>query len=154
MPLTEQEQMLLNVPMTVFGVSTLYSVALGWLERRYPIKPDHTWAEVAGGVMITLLPAALAARKTHGGVDWRTYEATVWRCFVASGVPIILWQLGESVSRQVDLLRYAASRDSRSSIDDADHSSPLADRSGERALGSAPGSQGSDPEAAAGADES
>lgn len=148
-----QDPMLLQVPMTVLGLSTFYSVALSWLERHYPIKPDHTWAEVAGGVMLTLIPVALTARR-HRQTDWRTYEATIWRCFIASGVPIILWQLGESVLRQVDLLQYAAARETRSAFDDADHSTPVASRGRERTYRGVAGSERFDHEAAEGSGES
>jgi hypothetical protein len=127
----QTEEMLVQVPLTVLGVSALYSVALGWLERKFPIKPDHTWAEVAGGVLITLVPVALKARK-NPNMDWRTYEDAIWRCFIASGTPIILWQLGESVYRHVELLKYAAGRETRSISSDANPTTTLAVRDGDR----------------------
>lgn len=127
-PMVEQrDQMLVRVPITVLGLSMAYSGVLGWLERRYPIKPDHTWAEVAGGVLITLVPVALEGRR-FSRLDWRVYEETVWRCFFASGVPIILWQLGEQVVRHLELMRYAAIRETRS--EHAHHPQTLASRGG------------------------
>lgn len=147
-----QEELLVNVPLTVLGLSTIYSSVLGWLERRYPIKPDHTWAEVAGGVLITLVPVAYSARR-YPDLNWRTYEAAVWRCFFASGVPIILWQLGEAVIRQVDLLNYAAQRDARSEIAHADDTPSLADRGGERAYRGAWSGERSDTDIAEGSGE-
>ncbi|MFV9504731.1 MAG: hypothetical protein AB4911_09220 [Oscillochloridaceae bacterium umkhey_bin13] len=104
------ENLTITVPMQVLGLSLAYSAALGYLERRFPIKPDHTWAEVAGGVLISLVPVALSARKTQH-LDWRTYEGAIWRSFIASGTPIILWQIGEAVTRQMELLRYTAGRE-------------------------------------------
>lgn len=125
------ETLLVHVPLGVLGASTIYSAILGWLERKYPIKPDHTLAEVVGGVLLTLVPVALAARnKTE--LHWRVYEGSIWRCFFAAGMPIVLWQLGEAVARQIELLRYATSSARRSDDLDADHTSPLASGSRER----------------------
>jgi hypothetical protein len=126
------DELLIRVPLQVAGLSTIYSIILGQLERRYPIKPDHTWAEVAGGVLISLVPVALAARR-RPGLSWQTYENAIWRSFFASGTPIILWQIGEAVVRHVELLRYTAERDGRSVSANADPTTTLADRSGDRA---------------------
>lgn len=125
-----EEELLIRVPLQVAGLSTIYSVILGQLERHYPIKPDHTWAEVAGGVLISLVPVALAARKRRQ-LNWRTYENAVWRSFFASGTPIILWQLGEAIVRHVELLRYTAEREARSVSANADSTTTLADRGGD-----------------------
>jgi hypothetical protein len=86
------------------------------LERRYPIRPDHIWAEVAGGVLIALVPVALHARKeprTPRWGNWRSYENAVWSSFIAAGTPIILWQIGEAVFRHRELMRYTASSTQR-----------------------------------------
>jgi hypothetical protein len=113
--------MSISTPLRVMGLSTGYAAALAWLERRLPfIKPDHIWAEVAGGVLVSLLPVALAARQSAAAsaatddldepLTWQTYESTVWRSFWAAGVPIVLWQLGEAVVRQHELLKYTYNR--------------------------------------------
>lgn len=125
----ESDGLNVRTPVIVMGLSTVYAAALGYLERRYPIKPDHTWAEVAGGVVISLLPVALTARNAPQ-MHWRRYESAVWRCFIASGTPIILWQLGEAIVRQIELLRYTAKRDLNTLESYADHTTPLAIRSG------------------------
>ncbi len=125
-----QKTMLVHIPLAVAGLATAYSLALGWLERRYPIRPDHIWAEVAGGVMISLVPITIGAR-TSRNVDWRVYENAVWRSFIASGTPIILWQLGEAITRHVELLRYVASTERRSDDPHADYTPSLANGSGE-----------------------
>ncbi|MCS6882955.1 MAG: hypothetical protein RMK84_18380 [Oscillochloridaceae bacterium] len=130
--------LMLGMPLVTLGLSTAYAAALSYLERRLPIKPDHTWAEVAGGVLITLVPVAIAARR-HPEMDWRQYEAAVWRSFIASGTPIILWQIGEAMLRQVELLRYAAAREQAPVETYADDSSTMANRSGERTGGGDPG---------------
>lgn len=123
-----------EAPLIVMGLATVYAAGLSALERRFPIKPDHIWAEVAGGVLISLVPVALSARK-YPQLDWRVYEGTIWRCFFASGIPIILWQIGESMLRQIELLRYTAAREPYPTDPYADDSTPLAARSGERTRG-------------------
>lgn len=124
------ENLTITVPLQVLGLSLAYSAALGYLERRFPIKPDHTWAEVAGGVLISLVPVALSARKAQQ-LDWRTYEGAVWRSFIASGTPIILWQIGEAVTRQMELLRYTAGRELPTLDAYANDTPEMAARSGE-----------------------
>lgn len=108
-------KLLVSVSLQVSGISMLYAGGLSWLERKFPlIKPDHIWAEVAGGVLITLIPVAMNARRISAqaatDLSWRDYEAAVWTAFGASGVPIILWQLGETLVRRAELLRYTAHR--------------------------------------------
>lgn len=130
--IVSEDRLAVSVPLKVLGISVAYAAALGYLERRYPIKPDHTWAEVAGGVLISLVPVALAARKAQQ-LDWRLYEGTVWRSFIASGTPIILWQIGEAMLRQMELLSYASARERKNPDTYAYDTSPLAVRGGERA---------------------
>ncbi len=136
-PANSETAMLVNVPARVLGLSIAYSATLGWLERKFPnIKPDHTWAEVAGGVLISLVPVALEARQlAQQGqhVQWQTYEGAVWRAFFASGTPIILWQLGEAVFRHVELMRYTTDGEGRSIEIHAHGTTTLASGSGERA---------------------
>jgi hypothetical protein len=128
------DRLALSVPLKVLGLSTAYAATLGYLERRFPIKPDHIWAEVAGGVLISLIPVALAARKASD-LDWRLYEGTIWRSFIASGTPIILWQIGEAMLRQMELLSYTSARELKNSEAYAHDTTPLAVRGGARARG-------------------
>ncbi|WP_124681868.1 hypothetical protein [Candidatus Viridilinea mediisalina] len=128
------EGMTFEVTLKVLGVSTIYAATLSYLERHYPIKPDHIWAEVAGGVLISLVPVALTARKTQQ-VDWRLYEGAIWRSFIAAGTPIILWQIGEAMLRQMELLRYTTARELKSAKAYVHDTTPLAERGGERARG-------------------
>lgn len=129
-----EDRLAMNVPLQVLGISTMYAATLGYLERRFPIKPDHIWAEVAGGVLISLVPVALAARKARE-VDWRLYEGTIWRSFIASGTPIILWQIGEAMFRQMELLSYTSARELKNADSYAYTTTPLAVRGGDRARG-------------------
>jgi hypothetical protein len=130
------DDLTVEVPLTVMGLATVYAATLSLLERRYPlIKPDHIWAEVAGGVLISLVPVALRARK-NPQLDWRNYEGAIWRSFIASGTPIILWQIGEAVLRHMELLHYTATREPSRIDPYADDSTPLAIRGGERTRGS------------------
>lgn len=129
-PTISAENLSVTVPLQVLGLSLAYSATLSYLERRFPIKPDHTWAEVAGGVLLSLVPVALSARKAQQ-IDWRTYENAVWRSFIASGTPIILWQIGEAVTRQMELLHYTAGRELTPLDAYADDTSEMAARSRE-----------------------
>ncbi|WP_298817273.1 hypothetical protein [Chloroflexus sp.] len=134
---TEADHLAVQLPLQVMGLSTVYAAALELLQRRYPtVLPDHLWAEVAGGVILSLAPVALAARRL-GGLDWHRYEDLVWRSFVAAGIPIILWQLGENVLRRRAAEEYLR-RPRRSAVDYADDSTPLANRIGEREGGADP----------------
>ncbi|NTU82602.1 MAG: hypothetical protein HGA45_25075 [Chloroflexales bacterium] len=121
-----------SVPLQVLGLASVYAATLSYLERHFPIKPDHTWAEVAGGVLISLVPVALSARKARH-LDWRLYEGTVWRSFIASGTPIILWQIGEAMFRQMELLSYTSARELKNPDIYAHDTTAMAIRSGERA---------------------
>jgi hypothetical protein len=115
----------MSVPLQVLGLATAYAATLNYLERHFPIKPDHTWAEVAGGVLISLVPVALSARKARQ-IDWRAYESTIWRSFIASGTPIILWQIGEAMLRQMELLNYTSARELKNVDVYADDTTALA----------------------------
>ena len=129
-PVRTDDTLSISIPIQVFGLSAAYAVTLNYLERRFPIKPDHTWAEVAGGVLLCLVPVALSARKSRQ-LDWRLYENMVWRSFIASGTPIILWQLGEAMFRQMELLNYTSARELKNMDAYADDSTTLALRGGE-----------------------
>ncbi|MEI7772049.1 MAG: hypothetical protein WCI67_18795 [Chloroflexales bacterium] len=151
---SDPEAIAVQVPLRVIGLSTAYAAVLSSLERRFPIKPDHIWAEVAGGVVISLLPIALEARR-NTKLDWRTYETALWLSFFASGVPIILWQLGEAMLRQLELLRYTGGRD-RGSVGcyNADNTTSLALRGRGRAGERDPGSERGDAEPITGPEHS
>lgn len=134
---TNADHLAVQLPLQVMGLSTVYAAALELIERRFPtVLPDHLWAEVAGGVVLSLAPVALAARRL-GSLDWRRYEDLVWRSFVAAGIPIILWQLGENVLRRHAAEEYLR-RPRRSAIDYADDTAPLANRTGDRESGTDP----------------
>ncbi len=147
---TNGENVLLRVPLQVLGLSMIYATLLSRLERHFPIKPDHTWAEVTGGVVVSLAPLALEARR-HSKLDWRTYETTLWLSFFASGAPIILWQLGEAMMRQYELLRYTGSRE-RKRVDYGDTTTSLARRGRGGAGEGDSDSERCDPELSSGTD--
>jgi hypothetical protein len=134
---SSEDRLAVNIPVKILGISTIYAATLSYLERRYPIKPDHIWAEVAGGVLISLVPVALAARKMRH-LDWRIYEGTIWRSFIASGTPIILWQIGEAMFRQMELLSYTSARELKNIETYAYDTTPLAVRGEDRARGGDP----------------
>lgn len=134
---TEADHLAVQLPLQVMGLSTAYAATLELLQRRYPtVLPDHLWAEVAGGVVLSLAPVALAARRLRN-LDWRNYEDLVWRSFVAAGIPIILWQLGTNALRRREAEDYLR-RTRRSAVDYADDTTPLANRIGDREGGADP----------------
>ncbi len=115
----KKRRLLTAVPVQVAGLSIAYAGALGWLERKFPdIKPDYIWAEVVGGVLVSLVPVAMQARQhpettpddLPPPLHWQTYEGSVWAAFIAAGAPIVLWQLGESFLRRVELIDYVTQR--------------------------------------------
>ncbi len=77
---------------TIGSLATGYAIVLDRLERRLPIHPRYIWVEVVGGVLITMLPVMIA-RRTTPSMTADEYEQLVLAGFVASGAPIILWQL-------------------------------------------------------------
>jgi hypothetical protein len=100
-----------KVAFQVLGLASAYATTLAGLERVCPsLKPDHIWAEVAGGVLITLVPVVVEARRAAAEqeLDWETYERAVWTAFAASGIPIILWQIAEAIYRQREVTRIGA----------------------------------------------
>jgi hypothetical protein len=64
----------------------------------WKLEPDWTWVEVAIGVAICLIGAAIRARL--GPDDRRTTERAVWLSFLIGSPPIILWQLMRAYMRQ------------------------------------------------------
>jgi len=107
-------RLLIKVPLCVMVVSASYAATLALIERKFRLKPDHEWLEVAVGVGLTLVPVALEAHtieteskeKDVEPVSWKTYEGAIWRSFLAAGAPIILWQIGEAVVRKLELMTY------------------------------------------------
>lgn len=73
-------------------LGALYALMLDYLENRYPVNPRHTWIEVVGGVLLTTIPPAVV-RRLSPQMSAADYERLVAGAFVASGAPIITWQL-------------------------------------------------------------
>jgi hypothetical protein len=109
-----ETRLLVKVPLRVMTASTCYALSLALAERKLHLKPDHEWLEVAVGVGLTLIPVALEAHAIEEEqkdtsappIAWETYEGAIWRCFLASGTPIILWQIGETIVRKWELMKY------------------------------------------------
>jgi hypothetical protein len=144
-------RLLIKVPVRVMAVSTGYATALALLERRFRLKPDHEWLEVAVGVGLTLVPIAVEAHAIEQErqatkdilIDWKTYENAVWRSFMASGAPIIFWQIGEAIVRKWELMKYLTKTENGRSRRDAHTAVEVANGSGEPKEGSVTGGQGS-----------
>ncbi len=107
-------RLLIKVPLNVMALSASYAAALALFERKLHLKPDHEWLEVAVGVGLTLVPVAIEAQaiereikhESSEHVSWKTYEHAIWRSFLAAGAPIILWQMGETIVRKLELMQY------------------------------------------------
>jgi drug/metabolite transporter (DMT)-like permease len=77
------------------AASAVYAAALQKLHHRY--SPDFTWLTVVGGN--GLIGAALAVFCALGRIPW----AALWLLIalnVATGIPIITWQMGQAQARK------------------------------------------------------
>lgn len=87
-----------SVALNAFALGLLLALFLHYAEQAYPIQPRWIFLEVIAGTLCALTPPALAARRGKIS-DWRIYERLVAMGFVASGLPIIVWQLALYWSR-------------------------------------------------------
>lgn len=78
----------------LFAATTLYAALLARL--RHIWEPDLTWLEVVIGVTLCLL-APYADQRLNGPLMSELYEARVWLAFIVGGLPIVAWQIGQSV---------------------------------------------------------
>lgn len=93
--------------------SAVYCLILELLNKR--LEPDFTWVEVVIGVALT--GCWIAARGTLGDLPDVTGDAMFWwTCwlwvymFLATGLPVVAWQIWQMWSRSKEALRYAVSR--------------------------------------------
>lgn len=103
----------------LFLLSCLYALLLEWSGKAY--EPDYTWLTVTIGVSYT--GAGVALRLWLGPLPfagpaelvWWTWR--LWACsFVASGTPIILWQLWQARRRLAEVIDYATKRGDRGEL--------------------------------------
>ncbi len=120
-------RLLIKVPLRVLFISSAYAAALALVERKLHLKPDHEWLEVAMGVGLTLVPVAIEAhaieeeRKASAHpepVNWKTYEGAIWRSFMASGAPVVVWQIAETLLRKWELMGYLTRNRVRQNVPD------------------------------------
>jgi hypothetical protein len=143
-------RLLIKVPLRVLALSAGYAAALALVERKFRLKPDHEWLEVAIGVGLTLVPVAMEAhtieqeRKNGASapISWKTYEGSIWRSFMASGAPIIFWQIGEAIGRKWELMGYLSTTENGRSKVDANTAAQVANGSGDPEAGSTSGGNG------------
>lgn len=83
-----------------------------WLERR-PLKyhPDIVWPNVTGGIALTGLWVAVrfAAERRSRSLAWAWW--TVFRMFVATGVPVVAWEERQRLARLLHLATYLRGHD-------------------------------------------
>lgn len=84
----------LQIYSALFLAATLYAALLASL--RHVWEPDLTWLEVMIGVTLCLI-APFADQRANGPLTSEVYEQRVWLAFVVGGLPIVAWQLGQSV---------------------------------------------------------
>jgi hypothetical protein len=150
MKMNTDARLLIKVPLRVMAISAGYAAALALFERKFRLKPDHEWLEVAIGVGLTIVPVAFEAHsieqeQKHGSaepISWKTYEGAVWRSFMASGAPIIFWQIGEAIIRKWELMGYLTKDGNGRSDADANTAAQVANGSGEPAEGGTQGGNG------------
>lgn len=91
--------------------SGLYAVFLEWLGKA--LEPDWIWFEVFIGVVLTGAWVGALIRWGDVPVALPPMELAWWVCwrwifmFIATGGPIIAWQIGQMRERLLDALRYA-----------------------------------------------
>lgn len=84
-----------RTPAHVALLAALYAALLALLDRLVPIRRLlPTWAKVTGGVILTTVPAMRARRRDQ--LTGEQFEHLLALCFLASGAPIVLWQLVEA----------------------------------------------------------
>ena len=86
----------------LFLAAALYAALLASL--RHVWEPDLTWLEVVIGVALCLA-APYADRQQNGPYTSEVYEQRVWLAFVVGGLPIVAWQLGQSVRARLRVER-------------------------------------------------
>ena len=93
--------------LSLFIGSAVYAALLALFKHYW--EPNLTWLEVILGVVLCLLAPYLAQRIEP--VDVLGYEHRVWLAFVVGGTPIVIWQLGRSVSAWLRVERRLQERD-------------------------------------------
>lgn len=86
----------------LFAATTLYAAILASL--RHIWEPDLTWLEVVIGTALCLA-APYADQRLNGPLTSEVYETRVWLAFVIGGLPIVVWQLGQSVRARLRVER-------------------------------------------------
>jgi len=79
---------------TLWLVSAIYAFLLA--RYRHLWEPDLTWLEVVIGVALCLL-APYADMRQNGPLTSEIYEWRVWQAFLIGGMPIVGWQIAQSV---------------------------------------------------------
>jgi len=110
----------------LFAAATLYAALLAFL--RHVWEPDLTWLEVVIGTALCL-SAPYADQRLNGPLTSELYEARVWLAFLIGGLPIIAWQLGQSVRARLRVERRIRGKHV-STRDAADRAEALADHAG------------------------
>lgn len=94
------------------GASLSAAAYAVWLEMR-PRKyhPDVTWPNVTGGIVLTGAWVAVryAAERRPRSLWWAWWQTTAM--FIATGVPVVAWELYATTERGRTLIAYMRDRD-------------------------------------------
>lgn len=83
-----------DIYLILFLVTTVYAVALALFKHLW--EPDLTVLEVAIGVTFCLAAPYLDMR-LNGPYTAELYQWRIWQAFIVGGIPIAIWQIGQSV---------------------------------------------------------
>ncbi len=111
----------------LFATASLYAAVLALL--RHVWEPDLTWLEVVIGTALCL-SAPYADQRLNGPLTSELYEQRVWLAFLIGGLPIVAWQLGQSVRARLRVERRIRGNHV-STRDTADRAEALADHARE-----------------------
>lgn len=111
----------------LFAASTVYAVLLALFRHLW--EPDLTWLEVVVGTLLCLI-APYADQRLNGPLTSELYEQRVWLAFVVGGLPVVIWQLGQSVIAWRRIRRRIRGDHGVNTRDSTNQAAPLADNSG------------------------
>jgi hypothetical protein len=111
----------------LISATTVYAALLARFRRLW--EPDLTWLEVVIGVTLCLTAPYLDQRY-NGPLTSELYERRVWMGFLIGGLPIVAWQLGQSVRARLLAERRIRGKPHGITRHATDRPAPLADEPG------------------------
>lgn len=94
--------------LALFLVKSLYAVVLSH-KRFRKLQPDGTWVLVAIGVGLCIGAAGIDRRLTNPPID--VFEVRVWLFLLVGGIPIAIWQIGQSTHALINWFKRVMGHD-------------------------------------------